>query len=185
MLVTPIFETERLLAREYDVSDAAAAFEIYGDAMVMEFIGPANATVSVEQQREKIAAFRGKYGALGEPFGVFALVERATGELVGTGMLKPLPDVDGSYTEDIEIGWHLVRRCWGRGFATEAGRALAARAFERLSIDVLNIVIHPGNERSVAVARRVGATFKGYTTRYYGKELELFQLERRATAPTR
>jgi RimJ/RimL family protein N-acetyltransferase len=121
---------------------------------------------------------RERYARLGEPFGAFALIERATGELVGTGLLKPLPDASGKNTEDIEIGWHLARRSWGRGFAAETGRALAARAFEWLSIDVLKIVIHPGNERSVAVAKRLGATFRGRTTRYYGQELELFELER-------
>jgi ribosomal-protein-alanine N-acetyltransferase len=176
--VTHVFGTERLFAREYELSDAEAAFEIYGDPVVMEFIGPTKVSTGVPQQREDIAALREKYGALGEPFGAFAVIERATGELVGTGLLKPLPDASGKSTEDIEIGWHLARRCWGRGFATEAGRALAGRAFARLSIDVLNIVIHPGNERSIAVAKRLGATFKGRTTRYYGQELELFQLER-------
>ncbi|HVU04434.1 MAG TPA: GNAT family N-acetyltransferase [Polyangiaceae bacterium] len=175
-----VFETTRLVAREYELSDAEAAFEIYGDPVVMEFIGPKNVTASVEQQREKLVALRAKYGAMGEPFGAFALVERGTDELVGTGLLKPLPDGEGKNTEDVEIGWHLARRCWGRGLATEAGRALATRGFDRLSIDLLNIVIHPGNGRSVAVARRLGAAFKGRTTSYYGQELELFQLERGA-----
>jgi ribosomal-protein-alanine N-acetyltransferase len=178
-----VFETARLIAREYELSDAVAAFEIYGDPAVMEFIGPKNVTTSVAHQRETLVAIRAKYGAMGEPFGAFALVERATGELIGTGLLKPLPDGAGKSTEDIEIGWHLARRCWGHGFATEAAQALAIRGFDRLPIDWLNIVIHPGNGRSVAVARRLGATFKGRTTRYYGQELELFQLDRRAARP--
>jgi RimJ/RimL family protein N-acetyltransferase len=176
--VIHVFETERLYGRAYELADAEAAFDIYGDPVVMSFIGPSNVTVSVAQQREKIAAIREKFGALPEPLGVFALFERATGELVGTGLLKTIPDATGLNTEDIEIGWHLAQRCWGRGLATETGRALAARAFTQSSIDVLNIVIHPGNERSVAVARRLGATFLGRTTRYYGEELEHFQLER-------
>jgi ribosomal-protein-alanine N-acetyltransferase len=176
--MTNVFETARLLAREYELSDAEAAFEMYGDPVVMEFIGPTRISNSVEHQHEKLVTLRTKYRAMGEPYGAFALVERATGELVGTGLLKPLPDADGKNTEDIEIGWHLMRRHWGRGLATEIGRALAARGFEKLTVSALNIVIHPGNERSVAVARRLGATYKGRTTSYYGEELDLFQLER-------
>jgi RimJ/RimL family protein N-acetyltransferase len=181
--MTSVLETPRLLFRPYEVSDAEAAFEIYGDPVVMEFIGPKDVTASIEQQREKLIALRAKYAALREPLGVFALVERATGELVGSAMLKPLPDAKGTDTEAIEIGWHLMRRCWGRGLATEAGRALTTRAFEGLAIDTLNIVIHPGNERSVAVAQRLGATFRGRTARYYGQELELYQLERHGPRP--
>jgi RimJ/RimL family protein N-acetyltransferase len=179
--MTNVLETPRLLFREYEVTDAEAAFEIYGDPVVMEFIGPNRVTASVAEQREKLIAIRAKYASWGEAYGAFALIERATGELVGTGLLKPLPDANEASTEDIEIGWHLARRCWGRGFATEAGRALAVHGFARLAIDTLNIVIHPGNERSVAVARRLGAVFKGRTTRYYGQDLELFHLERHWT----
>src|SRR5881394_1708178 len=102
--MTNIFETARLFAREYELSDAEAAFEIYGDAVVMEFIGPTRITASIEQQRDKLATLRAKYRAMGEPFGAFALVERATGALAGTGLLKPLPDAEGNNTEDIEIG---------------------------------------------------------------------------------
>jgi [ribosomal protein S5]-alanine N-acetyltransferase len=178
--VTSVFETARLLARAYELSDAEAAFEIYGDPVVMEFIGPTKVTASVEQQREWLVRLQARNAAFGEPFGGFALVERASGELVGTGLLKPLPDAGGNNTEDIEIGWHLARRCWGRGLATEAGRALATLGFDRLPVDVLNIVVHPGNERSLAVARRLGATCMGRTTRYYGQDLELFRLERGA-----
>ena len=173
-----VFETARLIGREYELADAEAAFEIYGDPQVMAFIGPKDVTINVAQQRDKLVALRAKYVMLGEPFGGFALVECATGALVGTGLIKPLPDAEGTNTEDIEIGWHLGRRYWGHGFATEAGRALVTLGFERLAVNTLNIVIHPGNDRSLRVARRLGATFKGRTTLYYGQELDLFQLER-------
>src|SRR4051794_22367536 len=102
--MTPIFETPRLWGREYAEDDAEAAFEIYGDPEVMEFIGPTNVPTRVAKRRDTIAAFRAKYTAFGAPFGAFALVERATAELVGSGLLKPLPDASGKSTEDIEIG---------------------------------------------------------------------------------
>ena len=38
--MTFVFETERLLGRQYELADAEAAFEIYSDPVVMEFIGP-------------------------------------------------------------------------------------------------------------------------------------------------
>jgi RimJ/RimL family protein N-acetyltransferase len=51
--MTNVFETARLLAREYEVSDADAAFEIYRDPVVMEFIGPNNVTAA-SRSRQRI-----------------------------------------------------------------------------------------------------------------------------------
>lgn len=58
--VTNVFETARLVGREYELTDAEAAFEIYGAAQVMAFIGPKDVTISVAQQRDKLAALRAK-----------------------------------------------------------------------------------------------------------------------------
>jgi RimJ/RimL family protein N-acetyltransferase len=56
-----------------------------------------------------------------------------------------------------ELGWALVREHWGHGYATEA--AVAARDWVRRERGIVNLVslIAPGNVRSQAVARRLGA----------------------------
>jgi RimJ/RimL family protein N-acetyltransferase len=90
-------------------------------------------------------------------------------------LLKPLPPT----TDDIEVGWHLARRVWGRGYASEAARALLRYGFETLRLDEILAVVDPANERSAAVTRRVGMVWRERTTRYYdGIALDLFAITR-------
>ncbi len=56
----------------------------------------------------------------------------------------------------IEIGWAFNPRAWGKGYATEAGAASVDYAFAHHDVDALYSVILPENERSQAVARRLG-----------------------------
>jgi RimJ/RimL family protein N-acetyltransferase len=56
-----------------------------------------------------------------------------------------------------ELGWQLYEDCEGKGYATEAARALRDWAFGTLGLRTLVSYIDPGNTRSAAVAERLGA----------------------------
>jgi RimJ/RimL family protein N-acetyltransferase len=81
------------------------------------------------------------------------IIERATGRIVGRGGLRHLPQFD-----ETELGWVLHPNVWGHGFATEAARAWARWGFENLDLPYITSMIDPDNERSIAVARRLGMT---------------------------
>jgi RimJ/RimL family protein N-acetyltransferase len=88
-------------------------------------------------------------------YGQWALVERATGEVVGrAGLWEP----EG--WPGLEVGWLLARRHWGRGFATEGGRAAIAHAFGELGAEHVISVIRPDNTPSIRVAERLGETYE-------------------------
>lgn len=117
--------------------------------------------------------------------GIWAITLADDDVPVGNLLLKPLPLSDGvvkNATDDIEIGWHLHPDVWGRGFATEAARAVVDDAFSRGTLRIL-AVTHPDNLASQAVCRRLGMTPRGRTDRYYDTETELFEIGRRSTAP--
>jgi RimJ/RimL family protein N-acetyltransferase len=95
---------------------------------------------------------------------------RATGELLRTE-LKPLPDGVG----EVEVGWHLHPDSWGRGYATEAARAVIARGFSA-GVPEVYAVVRPGNEASIAVCARLGMQPLGRFRRWYDVELETFRL---------
>jgi RimJ/RimL family protein N-acetyltransferase len=78
-------------------------------------------------------------------------VERASGEFVGR--------IGPWYPEGwpgFEVGWMLRREFWGRGYATEAGRAAIHYAFTKLDQPRVISLIRPDNVNSIRVAERVG-----------------------------
>lgn len=82
---------------------------------------------------------------------MWALIERATGRLIGrAGLYNP----EG--WPGLEAGWLLARDRWGQGLATEAGHAILAYAFTQLGVDHLISLIHPANTASIRVAERLG-----------------------------
>jgi ribosomal-protein-alanine N-acetyltransferase len=181
----PIFETPRLHIRTWDPgADAPAAFEIYRDPVVMHFLGLPTGTPrkSVEEQREALAKTVARYAELSDGTGAWAIVRKSDDQVVGTCLLKRLPDADQKPTEDIEVGWHLGRAYWGNGYATESGRGAIAYGFDQLKLSTIYSVVNPANTASIRVTERLGMTPLGRTNRYYGIELELFEV-RQASWP--
>ena len=57
---------------------------------------------------------------------------------------------------DKEIGYSFQRRFWGRGFATEAARAVKDAALPLFGFPYIVSFIGPENEPSIKVACRIG-----------------------------
>lgn len=94
-------------------------------------------------------AFVGHWSLRG--YGPYA-VENKFGEVIGqTGLYNPRG------WPELELGYDFVRYAHGRGYATEAARAVRDTAAER-GLTRLISLIHPGNTPSVRVAERLGAT---------------------------
>ena len=91
--------------------------------------------------------------------------------MVGGAILLPLPPRG----EDLEVGWQLLPAAWGHGYATEAGRAMAAWAFS-LGIDELLAVVRPANRRAEAAVQRLGMEWVGETEKYYDLRLQVYRL---------
>ena len=164
-------ETERLFIRNWTLDDVEAAYAMYSDPEVARFIRDAPEE-SLESQRATLEVVLKKYDEMGGGFGFWAIVEREAGEIVGSVILKPLPGHDM-----IEVGWHLARSAWGKGYATEAARAVLDYGFNGLGLARIVAVVNPLNERSLAVARRLGMHYEGQV-QAYKMDLELFVLDR-------
>jgi RimJ/RimL family protein N-acetyltransferase len=61
----------------------------------------------------------------------------------------------------VEVGYHVRRELWGRGFATEAAAACRDYARDYLRLRRLIAIIHPDNAASRAVARKIGMSSEG------------------------
>ncbi len=162
-------ETERLVLRSFRVGDLDAYARMTADPEVMRYIGDGRTLDRAETWRS-VAYFLGHWQLRG--FGIFAAEEKATGALVGRiGLYQP-EDWPG-----LEVGWLLARERWGRGYATEGGRACLRHAFEALGADHVISVIHPDNAASIRVAERLGERFERRAT-VGGAEVSIYGVRR-------
>jgi ribosomal-protein-alanine N-acetyltransferase len=157
---------------------AIAVFQIYGDPVVVRFIGSGKTEKNVETQQAALQRMVKRYADLNNGTGSWAIIEKASEQIVGAILLKQLPDNEGQLTQDYEVGWHLRQTFWGRGYATEAAKAAIAHGFQTLQLPIIYAVVRPENIPSVRVTRRLGMKPEGRSTKYYGVELELFSLVR-------
>jgi ribosomal-protein-alanine N-acetyltransferase len=168
--------TERLILRPFADDDMERLLEVFGDPEVMRFVGR-----GVPLDRDGLAASQARvlehWRRRG--FGPLAVVERATGRLVGEGGLQLLeggPDVEVTYT--------LARSVWGRGYATEVAAAVLEWGFGRLGLRRIVGVAYPDNSASQRVLEKVGMRRLGLR-RCYGADLVEYVAERPADGTAR
>jgi RimJ/RimL family protein N-acetyltransferase len=88
------------------------------------------------------------------------LQHRALLGVVGLGV----PTVAHPSLPPVTIGWRFASTAWGHGYATEAAGALLDQAFSSMRIDAVGCVTNNENQRSVAVAQRLGMKPVGEVT---------------------
>ena len=153
-------ETDRLVLRPLSLDDLDDLAKFLADAETMRYIG-AGDTRSRDQARETLERMIESFQAQG--FGQLAVVRKEDGAFMGrcgllvwdsTWSITVLPEAEGPV--EIEVGYLLGRDYWGHGYATEAATAVRDWAFANLDLERLIALILPGNERSAAVARKLG-----------------------------
>ena len=107
--------------------DAEVVFRYRSDPDVMRYI-PSGPDRSIEETRKILDRFikhHEKYG-----FSKCAAELLETGELIGDAGLLLLEE-----GPDFELGYKLAREYWGKGFATECGRAWLEAAFSKFGLE--------------------------------------------------
>jgi len=174
-IVGSTITTPRLRLRPWTEDDAPGALHIYGSAEVSRWLAPAmDRIIDLEQMRAVIAGWIATPPRPGgRPSGRWTIEETESGRVAGSGQILPLPP-EG---DDLELGYQLAPWAWGRGFATEAGHALAHYAFVNGEEEVF-AVVRPRNDRGAHAARRIGMEWVGETDKYYHLRLQVFRLRK-------
>jgi RimJ/RimL family protein N-acetyltransferase len=174
-----IYQTPRLVVREWTdaAEDIDRIFEIYRLDEVIRWIGMDEPLRDREQAA--ILQARWKERWTDPRFGLWAVQVKQTGKVAGTVLLVPLPaPSDGSpETGAVEVGWHQHPDSWGHGYATEAARGALDLGFS-YGLPEIHAVAWPGNERSLAVMRRLGMQPQGRTSKWFARETEHYKISR-------
>lgn len=153
----PVIETERLRLRPFRAEDLDAHAAMLADPAVARHLGAgpgAGRPRSREESWTQLATLIGQWTLRG--YGCFAVEERAGGAFIGRAGILEL----AGWPEP-ELAYALAAPFWGRGYATEACRAILDWAWRTVPAERLVSYIRPGNTASERVAARLGAVREG------------------------
>ena len=139
-----IVETERLRLRRFRPEDDAAIERWDSHPEFRRYLGDRLPAA------EQLARWERHWDEHG--FGLVAVEWRETGELVGrTG-----PAYHPAWPDDPEVGWGFDPAWWGRGLATEAGRAAVDWALGELGFRRVVSIAVEENVASLRVMEKLG-----------------------------
>jgi RimJ/RimL family protein N-acetyltransferase len=145
--------TERLVLRPWEPADFDAARAWHADPVVMQHLGgvldPASSDATVRRWTAELES---------KGFGMLAVCTADSTRPVGTVGLGE-PTFTSHFTPCIEIGWRLDRGAWGRGYATEAARAVLRDGFDRLGLPEIVAFTTKQNTGSQRVMTRLGMRY--------------------------
>ena len=162
--------TTRLYLGPVTTADYPAIASLNSDPAVQRFLCLSKAPPTYKQALADLPCLLSAPVPTGG--GLWCIRSRAATDFLGLVLLL--------YTDDhteVEFGYRLLPKFWGRGYATEAGRAVVNHAFGDLGLTALCAIIHPNNTASGAVAEKLGFLRTGCTTRL-GFNLDHYTLRR-------
>ncbi|MED5618990.1 GNAT family N-acetyltransferase [Ideonella sp. BN130291] len=148
-----VIHTERLRLRRMHTGDAAFMLALLNQPSFIRNIGDRGARDLAGARAYITDRVRAAYDRHG--FGMYVVELKASGEPVGIcGLVKrdSLPEVD--------IGYALLERHWGRGYALEAGRAVLAHAPNDIGLQRLLAITAPDNLPSMALLEKLGLRYQ-------------------------
>lgn len=140
-------ETKRLKLRELNENDKDFLYDILSDAETMKYYpSPYN----LEQVQKSIQRSINSYKA--NTFGLWAVILKEQNKFIGQcGITKQ--DIDGIIVP--EIGYHINKEFWSKGFATEASMASLKYGFNNLKLNEIYIHTYVKNIPSRRVAEKL------------------------------
>jgi GrpB-like predicted nucleotidyltransferase (UPF0157 family)/RimJ/RimL family protein N-acetyltransferase len=159
-------ETRRLLLKAPKITDLDELVGLRSDNEVMHYTGEGGSQTKEQVQNylNFALSYQEKHG-----MGFCLVLEKDSGNFIGeAGLFHLLFD---DMQPDIEIGYHLHKKYWGKGYATELTKALIHWGFQHLSINKIVAAAYPNQIASQKVLQKSGFDFRGTKLTSDGTEL--------------
>ena len=164
MMMTTIITTERLELRRFCQVDCEPYGKIMIQPAVTKYLGDGKGMD--EASAKKLVTF------YSFSRGIFAVIEKATGHLIGHCGIRPIPD------GRIELLYAYDPSVWGKGYGTEAGKAVLEYGKEHFEIDEIIAMAYPENPASIGIMKKLGFEHLGQEE-HFGNVLEVYRLNMR------
>jgi len=152
-----ILETDRLLLRPLEISDAQAMFTMDNNPLVHKYLWQ-NPTQHISETIKIIEYVQKQYAE--NSIGRFATILKETDEFIGWTGIKYINDhIENGNTNFYDYGYRLDEKFWNKGYATEASYAWLDYGFNQMNIEVMNAYTHTENGASNHILKKVGMNF--------------------------
>lgn len=146
-------ETERLVIRPFTKADIEPSCLMNLDADVSKYTADGGVVSKQEIERRIVEHVLGDYQKHG--FGRLAVEEKGKNKFIGFTGLKYLEDL-----EEVDLGYRFMKKYWGKGYATESGRAMLELGFHKLKLDRIIASLLPENISSINVLKKLNFQFE-------------------------
>ena len=154
--VVTTIETSRLLLRPWQPDDLAELSTLLADPEVTRYL-VLNEPFTPQEVAQVAARTLEQWER--NRFGPWVAIEKSTGRWVGRIGLNEILDWPGP--DKIEVGWELHQEFWGRGLATEGGRASMRYGFEVVGLARIMSATMATNAAARRVMDKCGLRFQG------------------------
>jgi ribosomal-protein-alanine N-acetyltransferase len=146
-------ETERLLLRPFEFSDAESMFALDSNPKVHLYLGN-NPVTSIDQCYAYIESIRNQYSKNGIGRFIIELID--TQEVIGWAGLKLVTEEENDHVNFYDVGYRLQEKYWGKGYASEAAQAWVDFAFKKMKIPTMYAMAHINNAGSNKIIQKMG-----------------------------
>ena len=127
-------ETPRLILREIISEDLDRIFLLDSNPDVMRYIG-VEPVQTIEESVETIKKIQRQYRENG--IARWAVIEKESNLFIGWSGLKLLTEPINGFKNVYELGYRFLPEFWGKGYATEAGKAVLDYGFNKMNLDTI------------------------------------------------
>jgi ribosomal-protein-alanine N-acetyltransferase len=142
-----IFETERLFVRPYTLADADHFFAVNGDEEIVRYIRAPKTRMECDSFLLEVI----RYSEQNPFYGRWAVCEKTSGDFTGTFAVIPVEN-----TADMQLGYSLLKKHWGKGYATELTVAGLEYVFNKTPLSVIYAITEAVNHASRNVLVKAG-----------------------------
>jgi ribosomal-protein-alanine N-acetyltransferase len=160
--------TNRLELRQFRDEDMDSFISIMTNPVVTRYLGDGRLRSRDEVIKVAHSFFEKPWEA---GYGIFVVIEKAGGNIIGYCGIRTIDD------GRVELLYGYAPKAWGKGYGTEAAKAVLDYGKKNFSLTELMAIAYPENIGSISVIKKLGFDHVGQEE-HFGKQLELFTLKK-------
>ena len=146
-----VFETPRLLLRQFTLDDAALLLQLNSDPEVLKYL---HEPILQDEAHAKEILTNIILPQYEKELGRWATFTKENNEFIGWCGLKYRPELD-----EIDLGYRFIKTAWGKGYASEAASYTIEHGFNTLHLKIITGRAHIENIASLKVLEKIGMEY--------------------------